>query len=183
MAASAEEIESNVDALFSCENSADDIEIYLSAGQMVHSVAFSMVLHTAIELGLGKLKEAILEGGTPFNRAHGSHAFEYFGMDPRFNKVFNAAMYNVSTIYMNKIVLSYGCGFENIRQLVDVGGGVGDALKTIVSKYPHIKGINYDLPHVIQHAIPCSGVEHIGGDMFESVPSGDAIWMKVSQTL
>jgi len=25
-----------------------------------------------------------------------------------------------------------------------------------------------------------AGVEHIGGDMFESVPSGDAIFMKVS---
>lgn len=25
-----------------------------------------------------------------------------------------------------------------------------------------------------------TGVEHIGGDMFESVPKGDAIFMKVS---
>ena len=29
---------------------------------------------------------------------------------------------------------------------------VGDALKMIISKYPSIKGINFDLPQVIQHA-------------------------------
>jgi len=26
-----------------------------------------------------------------------------------------------------------------------------------------------------------AGVEHVGGDMFESVPKGDAIFMKVSE--
>ncbi|GAB4845504.1 hypothetical protein Ancab_040128 [Ancistrocladus abbreviatus] len=78
---------------------------------------------------------------------------------------------------MEKIVQSYK-GFENIKQLVDVGGGVGNNLKAIISKYPNIKGINFDLPHVIQHAIPYPGVEHISGGMFESIPSGDAIWIK-----
>jgi hypothetical protein len=35
---------------------------------------------------------------------------------------------------------------------VDVGGGIGRALETIISSYPHIQGINYDLPHVIADA-------------------------------
>ncbi|KAH1075307.1 hypothetical protein J1N35_027635 [Gossypium stocksii] len=77
----------------------------------------------------------------------------------------------------------------------------------IVSKYPTIKGINFDLLHVIENAptYPCIymilsmlhkyffkklkqidfhverlvvGVEHVGGDMFASVPKGDAIFMK-----
>nr|KJB52490.1 hypothetical protein B456_008G264700 [Gossypium raimondii] len=51
----------------------------------------------------------------------------------------------------------------------------------IVSKYPTIKGINFDLPHVIENAPTCPGVEHVGGDMFASVPKGDTIFMKVSQ--
>ncbi|KAI5009841.1 hypothetical protein ZWY2020_011978 [Hordeum vulgare] len=38
---------------------------------------------------------------------------------------------------------------------------------------------HFDLPHVISDAQPYPGVEHVGGDMFESVPSGgDAILMK-----
>ncbi|KAK4849017.1 hypothetical protein QYF36_019884 [Acer negundo] len=73
---------------------------------------------------------------------------------------------------------SGGWGFENVKQLVDVGGGLGVTLKAVTAKYPHIKGINFDLPHVIQRAPNYPGVEHVGGDMFESVPKGDAIFMK-----
>ncbi|PPD84376.1 hypothetical protein GOBAR_DD18691 [Gossypium barbadense] len=54
----------------------------------------------------------------------------------------------------------------------------GATLSMIVSKYPTIKGINFDLPHVIENAPTCPGVEHVGGDMFASVPKGDAIFMK-----
>ncbi|GKV16535.1 hypothetical protein SLEP1_g27165 [Rubroshorea leprosula] len=59
-----------------------------------------------------------------------------------------------------------------------VGGGLGVTLNFITSKYPSIKGINFDLPHVVQHAPPYPGVEHVGGDMFQSVPKGDAILVK-----
>ncbi|XP_058195058.1 uncharacterized protein LOC131311585 [Rhododendron vialii] len=63
------------------------------------------------------------------------HAFEYPGKDPRFNES------------------SYE-GFEQVQKLVDVDGGLGVTLNLITSKYPHIKGVNFDLTHVIQHAPP-----------------------------
>ncbi|XP_020203607.1 anthranilate N-methyltransferase [Cajanus cajan] len=121
-------------------------------------------------------KDAILEGGIPFNRVHGKHLFEYSYSNSSFNQLFMAAMTNRATLIMKKIVESYK-GFENTKRLVDVGGGLGVTLNIITSKYPHIKGINFDLPHVIEHASPYPGVEHVGGDMFESVPEGDAILM------
>ncbi|KAK9199992.1 hypothetical protein WN944_015186 [Citrus x changshan-huyou] len=124
-----------------------------------------------------QLKEAIIEGGVPFDRVHGTHAFEYPRLDPRFNEVFNTAMYNLSTLVIQKILEAYN-GFKHIKQLVDVGGSLGNTLKAITTKYSHVKGINFDLPHVIQHAPEYPGVEHAGGDMFQSVPKGDAILMK-----
>ncbi|KAH7510834.1 hypothetical protein FEM48_ZijujUnG0080200 [Ziziphus jujuba var. spinosa] len=114
-----------------------------------------------------QLKDAILQGGIPFNRVYGMHAFEYPEVDPRFNQVLNTAMYNHTTIAIKQILEVYK-GFEHIKQLVDVGGGFGVTLKSITSTFPHIKGINFDLPRV----------DHVGGDMFVSVPSGDAIFMK-----
>ncbi|KAI4344699.1 hypothetical protein L6164_011896 [Bauhinia variegata] len=123
------------------------------------------------------LKEAIVEGGIAFNRAHGCNAFEYQGLDARFNEVFNTAMINNTTIVMKKILEVYN-GFESINTLVDVGGGLGITLNLIISKYHHIRGINFDLSHVVQHAPSYPGVEHVEGDMFESVPKGDAIFMK-----
>ncbi|KAF1877942.1 hypothetical protein Lal_00049334 [Lupinus albus] len=63
-------------------------------------------------------------------------------------------------------------------KVADVGGGLGINLNLITSKYPHLHGINFDLPHVIEHVPTYVGMEHVGGDMFESVPHGDAIFMK-----
>ncbi|KAJ6686340.1 CAFFEIC ACID 3-O-METHYLTRANSFERASE 1-LIKE [Salix purpurea] len=98
-----------------------------------------------------QLKDSVLEGGVAFDRVHGAHAFEYPGMDPRFNQVFNAAMYNQTNLVIGNMLETY-TGFNDLKQLVDIGGGLGHTIKAITSKYPQIKGINFDLPHVIEHA-------------------------------
>nr|XP_043636444.1 caffeic acid 3-O-methyltransferase-like [Erigeron canadensis] len=123
------------------------------------------------------LKDAVIEGCIPFDKAHGMNAFEYPAKDNRFNEVFNKCMYDNTRIVMKMILEKYK-GFEGVKDLVDVGGGLGANLELIVSKYPEIKGINFDLPHVIKDAPPYPGVEHVGGDMFKSVPKGDVIFMK-----
>ncbi|MCL7032543.1 hypothetical protein MKW94_016914 [Papaver nudicaule] len=122
-------------------------------------------------------KDAVMEGGIPFNRAHGMSAFEYPGVDFIFNQVFNKAMSDHTTLTMKKVLETYK-GFEGIKVLVDVGGGVGVTTKMITAKYPELKGINFDLPHVLADAPSYPGVEHVGGDMFLSVPRGEAIFMK-----
>ncbi|ESR56451.1 hypothetical protein CICLE_v10021670mg [Citrus x clementina] len=124
------------------------------------------------------LKKQILEGGIAFNKAHGMQIYDYLGVDSRFNDVFNNGMLSHTSIVMEKVLESYK-GFEHVKKLVDVGGGLGITLNMIISKYPHIKGINYDLPYVIKDAPSYSGIEHIGGDLFESIPEADTIFMKV----
>ncbi|KMZ67648.1 hypothetical protein ZOSMA_25G00350 [Zostera marina] len=86
-------------------------------------------------------------------------------------------MYNHSMITLKKILNSY-TGFNVLKTLVDVGGAVGLTIKTIISKYPNINGINFDLPHVIANAPIIHGVNNVIGNMFENIPSGDAILMK-----
>ncbi|KAK7285722.1 hypothetical protein RJT34_20501 [Clitoria ternatea] len=143
------------------------------------SLGHSMVLllDQVFYKGWGELTGSIIEGGVAFNRAHGMNAFEYPSVDPRFNDVFNKGMTGLTTLIMKRIIELYK-GFEHMNKLVDVGGGLGANLKMITSKYPHVHGINFDLPHVVQHAPLYAGVEHVGGDMFENVPPGDAIFMK-----
>ncbi|PIA46460.1 hypothetical protein AQUCO_01500181v1 [Aquilegia coerulea] len=122
-------------------------------------------------------KDAVLEGGSPFMKAHGMHTFDYLERDPRANQVFNRAMFNQTTIFVTKLLEIYK-GFEDCQKIVDVGGGFGITLSQITTKYPTIKGINFDLPHVIEHAPFYPGVEHVGGNMFDSVPNGETIFMK-----
>ncbi|KAK1392148.1 Caffeic acid 3-O-methyltransferase [Heracleum sosnowskyi] len=124
------------------------------------------------------LKDAVLDGGLPFNKAYGMNVYDYCATDPRFNTIFNQAMRDHSNIVMNKILENYN-GFEGLTSLVDVAGGTGASLKAVISKYPTIKGINFDLPHVVEDAPSYNtSVEHVGGDMFASVPTGDAIFLK-----
>jgi len=58
---------------------------------------------------------------------------------------------------MRKVLECYK-GFKDVKRLVDIGGGLGANIHLITSKYPHIHGINFDLPRVIQHAPPYSGM-------------------------
>jgi caffeic acid 3-O-methyltransferase len=82
---------------------------------------------------------------------HGKPVYQGIQSDPAWNHVFNKSMADICTIEMKKILEKYK-GFEGISMLVDVGGGIGQSLNMIISKYPSIKGINFDLPQVIQHA-------------------------------
>ncbi|KAH9792494.1 F5F19.5 protein [Citrus sinensis] len=79
---------------------------------------------------------------------------------------------------MKSTVSHYKEGFDSIRSLVDVGGGTSGALVEIVKSYPHIKVINFDLPHVVATTPMCEGVIHDGGDMFDPIPNANTCFMK-----
>jgi hypothetical protein len=124
-----------------------------------------------------RFNECVLDGGIAFERANGAEIWSYASAYPDFNHLFNNAMACNARIVMKALLSKYQ-GFHALNSFVDVGGGTGTAVAEIVRAYPSIKGINYDLPHVVATAPHIPGVEHVGGDMFETVPTGDAIFMK-----
>ncbi|XP_061355206.1 isoliquiritigenin 2'-O-methyltransferase-like [Gastrolobium bilobum] len=126
------------------------------------------------------VKDAIVDpnNNNHFEKVYGMPAYQYMKRDKELNHIFNKAMAHAGPLDMKRILELYK-GFEGISTLVDVGGGSGQGLKLIISKYPSIKGINYDLPQVVQDAPSFPGIEHVRGDMFESVPKGDAILLKL----
>ncbi|KOM35771.1 hypothetical protein LR48_Vigan02g192100 [Vigna angularis] len=124
-------------------------------------------------------KEAVVDADVDlFKKLHGITKYQYMEKNPKMNELFNKTMADLCATDMIRVLEIYN-GFEGISTLVDVGGGNGQNLKMIVSKYPSIQGINFDLPQVIENAPLLSGVEHVGGDMFASVPEGDAMTLKV----
>uniref|UniRef100_A0A0D3FSL3 O-methyltransferase domain-containing protein n=1 Tax=Oryza barthii TaxID=65489 RepID=A0A0D3FSL3_9ORYZ len=127
------------------------------------------------------LLAAAVGGGGPsaFERAHGMRMFEYMGTNRRLNTLFNQAMAQQSMIVIDKLLDRFH-GFDGVGVLVDVGGGTGATLEMITSRYKHITGVNFDLPHVISQAPSIPGVKHIAGNMFESISNiGDAIFLKM----
>ncbi|MCD7462214.1 hypothetical protein HAX54_048010 [Datura stramonium] len=120
----------------------------------------------------------VREGGIAFKKAHGCDIFEMASKDEEFNKNFNNGMSSTTRNIMKAIIKSYKDGFNSITSLVDVGGGTGVAMSEIVKAYPHIKGVNFDLPHVVSTAQKYEGVYHVGGDMFETIPPAHAVFLK-----
>ncbi|CAH8358563.1 unnamed protein product [Eruca vesicaria subsp. sativa] len=145
-------------------------------------VSLFMLLHTEVIFKTWtNLKDVILEGRGAFSSAHGMPIFEYMKSGGEFAEVFNRTMTEHSTMFLKKVLEVYK-GFEDVNTLVDVGGSIGTTLGLVTSKYPHIKGVNFDLPQVLANAPSYPGVEHVSGDMFKEVPKGDAIFMKAKST-
>lgn len=124
------------------------------------------------------MKEAILEGEVPLIKAYGKDPMESIHNDKRFAPIFFDAMREFNPLVISKILKEYK-GFEGLKSIVDVGGGNGSILKAIISRYPSIEGTNFDLPPIIEKQPIYPGIQHVAGDMFTSIPAGDAIFMKV----
>ena len=77
--------------------------------------------------------------------------YEKTKKDPALSKAFNEGIVGRSAVIMKKIVEIYN-RFEGLASLVHVGGGTGACLNIIVSNFPSIEGINFDLSHVVQTA-------------------------------
>lgn len=114
----------------------------------------------------------------PFEKLHGEAAYAYCTKGPEEMSLFYASMSGMSLPYMREMLENYD-GFKGVETLVDVGGNSGVSLNMIMNKYPNIlKGINFDLPDMISSAPQYPGITHVGGDALESVPAGDAIFIK-----
>lgn len=124
------------------------------------------------------LSHSLLHGSSAFTTAHSMDLWDLLATDPPLHHLFNSAMASSSQLSLLALLNHYDGFRTGVLTLVDVGGGTGTIASSIVSQYPSIKAINFDLPNVVATAPIYPGVEHIGGDMFESIPKGDAIFMK-----
>uniref|UniRef100_A0A7N0T4Z5 Uncharacterized protein n=1 Tax=Kalanchoe fedtschenkoi TaxID=63787 RepID=A0A7N0T4Z5_KALFE len=164
----------------------------LTAGSMVRndggalpSIGLSILINSEIEIvqAFDNLKDAVLDpdgAKYPFEMAHGEGFYDYLARRPdsRLNMFFNQLMGNSSRLFFNDVIRVYK-GFEEVIELMDVGGNEGLALETIISLYPNIKNcINFDLPHVIARAPILKGVKHVARDMFETLPNSKTIILK-----
>lgn len=113
-----------------------------------------------------------------FVGAHGEDIWRYAAANPGHSKLIDEAMACDARVVVPKILDGCPQVFEGLSSLVDVGGGDGTTLGVLVKACPWIHGINFDLPHVVSVAPHCEGIEHVGGDMFSSIPKANAAFLK-----
>ena len=132
----------------------------------------------------GNLMHSVKTGEIAFDNFFGVDIWKYFQQNPEDAAVFNDSMSSV-TAATNEAILSL-YDFSDFETVVDVGGGHGGLITSILKRNPKVKGVLFDAPEVIEGARPkleATGLaercETVAGDFFKSVPAGgDAYVMK-----
>ncbi|TVU13542.1 hypothetical protein EJB05_40602 [Eragrostis curvula] len=118
--------------------------------------------------------------GSVFELANGCSLWDMARKDAAFNSVLNASMVADSELFLEVIILDKGRIFRGLSSLVDVGGGNGAGTRIIAKAFPRLKCTVLDLPHVVADATAASddNLQFVAGDMFQSIPSADAVFLK-----
>jgi hypothetical protein len=131
-----------------------------------------------------EMMHSVRTGQPAAEKVIGMPVFEYFPRDPELSEIFNNAMTTFSNQVIPAALEAYD--FSGIDLLVDVAGGHGAVLTAILQKYPKMRGVLFDLEHVIAGAgqrIAAAGlsdrIETEVGNFFTKVtPGADAYIMK-----
>lgn len=115
-----------------------------------------------------------------FQMAHGVSPWTLTKNDSAYNTSVNNACVAETNLVMEVVVREAGDVFRGIGSLVDVGGGHGAAAIAISRAFPQVKCTVLDLPQVISQAPEHSTVQFVAGDMFDFIPTADAMFLKVS---
>ncbi|KAK4420577.1 Chavicol O-methyltransferase [Sesamum alatum] len=115
---------------------------------------------------------------SPFEMVHGRVLFEHVGQQPGLNDLYNEATSSDSRLLAHVLVRDYKQVLEGIESLVDVGGGTGTTAKAIADAFPDMKCSVLDLPHVVGGLEGTNNLTYVVGDMFENIPSADAVFLK-----
>lgn len=130
----------------------------------------------------GDLLYSIQTGKPAFDHTYGKPIFDYLSEHAESARIFDAAMSGFHGPETQGMIDAYD--YTGINTLVDIGGGNGTVLKAVLTKYPAMHGILYDLPGVIERAkknLADLGprCQAIPGSFFESAPpGGDAYQMR-----
>jgi hypothetical protein len=132
----------------------------------------------------GDLMHSVHTGGIAFDKAFGEPVWEFFAKHPENARIFNDSMSGMTA--QAEAALHEAYDFSGINTIIDVGGGHGGLITSILTRNPAMRGILFDAPVVVEGAKPkiagsaiADRCEVISGDFFQSVPSGgDAIIMK-----
>jgi hypothetical protein len=130
------------------------------------------------------LLHSLRTGETAFRHVHGIDVWDYRARHPEQSAVFDRAMSAISRRVAQAVVAA--CDFGRLGCVVDVGGGEGVLLAHILAAHGAVRGVLFDLPHVVARAVPvldAAGVagrcDVVGGDFFQAVPEGgDAYVLK-----
>jgi hypothetical protein len=132
----------------------------------------------------GDLLHSVQTGENAFEHAHGQDVWSYRAERPEESALFDVAMKARTGASTAALVEAFD--FSRFRTLVDVGGGNGALLASVLASEPGLEGVLFDQAHVVSGAGPVLEAAGVAdrcriesGNFFEAVPEGgDAYLLK-----
>lgn len=134
----------------------------------------------------GGLLECVKTGKDFYTNKYGESIFKWIEKNPQVQKAFDDGMTSVSALTDVTVASAYN--YSSFKSIIDIGGGIGTQIVTILNAYPKMKGVLFELPATIENVkkegIPeqeglKGRLECVTGDFFKAVPEGhDAYFMK-----
>ncbi|MEU7755587.1 methyltransferase [Micromonospora sp. NPDC049101] len=118
-------------------------------------------------------------GQPAFDRVYGKPYFDYLAEKPEARATFDAAMGQQTLVPL----VAETCDFSGAQRIVDIGGGIGVFLSSVLERTPGASGVLFDLPPAVERAernIARLGltdrVSVVGGSCFDAVPAGGDVY-------
>ncbi len=125
----------------------------------------------------GELHYSVMTGKPSLDHVFGMGSFEHKNKNQEASQAFDEAMTDLTNQSVAAVMAVYD--FSGISKIVDVGGGKGALISSILKAYSSMYGCLVDLPVVIEKSRGFIEVEDlaarcevVGGDFFKSVPDG-----------
>src|SRR6185437_3715875 len=116
----------------------------------------------------GALEHSVRTGESAFTAVHGDDVWRYRAAHPEEGARFDAAMAALSRRVAAAVLEAYDFGGRTT--VADVAGGRGALLAAILDRYPDVRGVLFDQPHVIERAPVPERCQAVGGDLFAPFP-------------
>src|SRR5260370_80082 len=98
----------------------------------------------------GDLMHSVRTGEIAFDHHFGMDVWKFFEQHPENAKIFNDAMSGMTAAANEAILARYD--FSPVKKLVDVGGGHGGLITSILKANRSVKGVLFDSPQAIEGA-------------------------------
>ena len=128
---------------------------------------------------------SIKTGERGFDHEYGMRDWDYYAGHPADAAIFDAAMRSMTTPVAAAVASAYD--FSDTGLVADIGGGDGTLLIAVLERNPHVRGLLFDRPHVlersrkrIEEASLTGRTELVGGSFFDEIPSGADVYIMKS---
>lgn len=133
-------------------------------------------------LAWSRLDVPVRTGEPAFDVVHGTGYWTHLAANPGDSASVDRWMRGANRLHLRTVLPAYPWGAANT--VADLGGGTGGFLAGILARHSRLRGVLYDLPHVVSGAGPVlaeAGVADrcavLGGDLFDGAPRGADVYV------